>query len=322
MADFTRGEEDAEASSSPLDHAFAPRMLRRGLPVSTTQNSAMTSYRWVSPEDGRTRHRIILGQIASMRSQAGVIVYEPDPLDWFLQPVLALNRDEMDRRGMLGNERSLILHHSGVDVKAVEVPDPVAEGEDEGRRGATVILVSTERGTIMAFRGESLAFLGAVNRRKGYVRRLTPYYAYTDGGARRLRVVASGRGGPYVWDFSGALSGNWESGQEPGVLMHELELAEEVEEQMVFGAEYYETSDGGHRWGLGGGRIGRMGLGLEQRPCVHCARIAANISSQYTVLLTMMMIVAWQVPGREQDGPGTLLGPRGQQRGVRPDRRS
>jgi hypothetical protein len=177
MAAFA-GAEDSEASPEVLSYAFAPRLLRRGFPVSNTQNSSLTSYPWVSPEDGRTRHRLILGQLAAWRSQPGVIVYEASRVDWFLQPVLVLDRDEMDRRDMLSDEQSASLYQAGLDVKAVEVPDPVAEGE--GRRGATVILVCNEKGTMLTFHGESLAFLGAVNRQKGFVRRITPYYAYAD----------------------------------------------------------------------------------------------------------------------------------------------
>jgi hypothetical protein len=220
MADFARGQA-AEGSSSPLDYAFAPRLLKRGSPPSSSQAMALASYPWVSPGDGRTRHRIILTHITTMRSQAGVTIYETGPLDWSLQPVLFLDRDDMERRKMISEYRGVnYIFQAGLDVNAVEVPDPVAEGE--GRKGATVILVSTEKGTIMAFHGESLDFLGAVNRKKGFVRRLTPYYAEAgggdggDGGAGRLRVVASGKGGPCVWDFTDALRGGWERGREPG----------------------------------------------------------------------------------------------------------
>jgi hypothetical protein len=229
-----------------LDYAFAPRLLKRGAPTSTTQNYVLTSYPLVAPEDGRTRHRIILGQITT-RSHTGLIVYETDPLDWSLHLVLVLDRDEMERRNMYSEYRDVNLgFQAALDVKAVEVPDPVGEGE--GRRGDTVFLVCNEKGMILTFHGESLDFLGVVNRRKGYVRRLTPYYAYGDGegGARRLRVVASGKGGPCVWDFTDALRGSWESGQEPGVLVHELQMVDEAEES-IMGAAYYETSDGGHR---------------------------------------------------------------------------
>jgi hypothetical protein len=244
MADFAR----AEASEAPLEvlsYAFAPRLLLRGTPFSRTQPYVLTSYPRVSPDDGRTRHRLILGQITT-GAHTGVIVHETDPLDWSLESVLVLDRDEMERRGM--------IHYGfqvGLDVKAVEVPDPVAEGE--GRKGAALFLVCTDKGTILTFDGESLDFLGLVNRRKGFVRRLTPYYADAEGGegARRLRVVASGRGGPCVWDFTDALRGGWEGGREPGVLVHELDMGGEADSSVV-GAAYYETSDGGHRWGLRG----------------------------------------------------------------------
>jgi hypothetical protein len=272
MACFTRGE-DAGASSSPpevLSYAFVPRLLSRGevRSPSASGNFALATYPWVSPYDGRTRHRIILSQIAIMRYQPHVIVYEADPLDWSLQSVLELGRDEMDQRGILNDSRGIYPFQVCLDVKAVEVPDPVAEGE--GRKGGTVFLLSTDKGNILAFDGESLDFWGGVKRKQGVVRRLTPYYTDAEGGegARRLRVVASGRGGPCVWDFTDALRGGWEGGREPGVLVHELEMGGEADSSVV-GAAYYETSDGGHRWGLTGegGGIAWKGSGLEQTLC-------------------------------------------------------
>jgi hypothetical protein len=248
MADFVRAEA-AEAPPEVLSYAFAPRLLTRGPPLNRAPNFALATYPWVSPHDGRTRHRIILALVSVTGSLPGVIVYEADPLDWSLEPVLFLNRDEMDRKGMLNDRRSIYPLQAAFDVKAVEVPDPVAEGE--GRRGDTVILVATDKGNILALEGENLAFWGGVHRKHGYVRRLTPYYAYAEGGqgARRLRVVASHKGDFCVWDFTDALSGGWDRGEELGVLLHGVEMPEEADPSST-SAAYYETGDGGHRWGL------------------------------------------------------------------------
>jgi hypothetical protein len=296
MAEFARGEA-AEASSSPLDYACAPRLLTRGTSPSGAQALALASYPWVSPDDGRTRHRIILTHVTRMGSQAGLIVYETGPLDWSLEPVLFLDRNEMERRNMYSDYRDVNYNfQAGLDVKAVEVPDPVAEGEGEGRRGGTVILVATEKGMILAFHGESLDFMGAVNRKKGFVRRLTPYYAEaggSDGGARRLRVVASGKGPPCVWDFTEAPNGGWEMGLDPGVLMQELEMAEEGEDpmQMVLGAAYYATSDGGHRWGPGGHEI----IALLGRISVRTAHVCSmsGKQSKSCPVITVLGYASW-----------------------------
>jgi hypothetical protein len=253
MADFARAE-DAEASPEVLSYAFAPRLLTRGSAPGYAVNLALSTFPWVSPHDGRTRHRIIVTLIAMTGSQPNVIVHEADPPDWSLQLVLELSRNDMERRDIFNDGRSVYPFQAGLDVKAVELPDPVAEGE--GRKGATIILLSNEKGNILAFHGEYLDFCGGVNRKQGFVRRLTPYYTEAEGGegARRLRVVASGKGPPCVWDFTDVLNGGWDRGEEPGVLVHELEVAEEADPSPT-GAAYYETIDGGHRWGLRGGWV-------------------------------------------------------------------
>jgi hypothetical protein len=252
MAEFAGGE-DAEASAlETLDYAFAPRLLSRGCRSESygCYNFDLTSYRRVSPDDGcgRTRYRIVNTQVALMHSPPVLIAYEAGPADWYLEEVLTLADGKVSIRGVPTPSTSDFNFKAGLDVKAVEVPDPVVEGEGEGRKGATVFLVCNEKGRILAFDGESMAFLGAVGRSRGQYRYLTPCYAYgegREGGGRRLRVVASDKGGPCVWDFTDALRGDVTSGREPGVLVHELEG---MDDPCLAAPTYYQTSDGGHRW--------------------------------------------------------------------------
>jgi WD40 repeat protein len=126
---------------------------------------------------------------------------------------MCLDRDEVARRdmGVHGGFQGALV------VTVVEVPDP-----GTGGRGRTVLLVGTERGSILAFDGESEScdYLGAVGGQEhGAVRRLMPYHVEVDG-ARRLRVVASGAGAASlgVWDFTKAEAG----GRLEGSLVHRL----------------------------------------------------------------------------------------------------
>jgi hypothetical protein len=175
--------------------------------------------------------------------------------------VLTLADGTLSIRGRPNPYAPDFIFRAAMDIKVVEVPDPVAEGE--GRQGATIILVCNEKGSILAFDGGSLAFLGAVNRSMGSCRRLTPYYADAEGGARRLRVVASDRGGPCVWDFTDALRGGDTSGRKPGVLVHELEGVDDGDPGLG-AATYYKTGDGGHQVGFfPRGRVSWLDATLE-----------------------------------------------------------
>jgi hypothetical protein len=253
--------EDAKGYPSPSQegYRFAPRLLNQtdsGAGPPSEMGFGITSYPRAIPGEERARHRIVCTEQVTRECDSYLIVWEVNPTTgWAIEEVLWLGRGERSDPRM-GEHADFQF---GLDVKVLEVPDPVAEaeGEGEGRRCDTILLMSNKKGNILAFDGEFFDFLGAVNRCLGFVRHVTPYYAYGDEGARRLRVVASGRGGPCVWDFTDAFKGSWESGREPQTV-HVLGLEGLDDDPSFMSAAYYETDGGGHRWGLpaGGGRGG------------------------------------------------------------------